>query len=373
MLQHYAVAQIKALGYWTVIAWTHEAVVDLEVNQAYLACLLIAHFQRVEGSDAMRTAKEDGAVGEQARRSVAEFIASQSVCTIIVGEFFCTDIVFAHSVLSAHPDIALAVNLYTCNVLAWRALDVLKCLQLRVIAEQSVADGAYPEPSVVTFSQSAWQEGVAYDAAAHHRIGDDRKSLFLCLAVDVAQSELAFECGKSSVRQLFHAGQIAEGVAEQMMLCKPRCFLALREVGIAETACPYRAVLVFVEYDCYWQVVVVEQFYLFSFDAKLQQTPRSQRNPKVAIAVNKNHVVSVAEGVGCLNFVDIDYIFGVDVSKMLSREVVGIDACALSRNPKSLLLIDSHRCHHLLAHGIDQWSMAVEALARHLDACAALP
>ena len=90
-----------------------------------------------------------------------------------------------------------------------------------------------------------------------------------------------------------------------MMLCKPRCFLTLREVGIAETACPYRAVLVFVEYDCYWQVVVVEQFYLFSFDAKLQQTPRSQRNPKVAIAVNKNHVVSVAEGVGCLNFVDI--------------------------------------------------------------------
>lgn len=141
-----------------------EPVVDAQVLEDERNPPFGRHGRGVEERKAVRTAEDERAVGQAAGRTLVELIAAQPVGRVVIGEALGGRVVFAQSVQSADPQIALGVLLDGRDFETGGAGHGHEPLFGGNVAQQSIADGADPDVAAAVLENPGGDENRAADA-----------------------------------------------------------------------------------------------------------------------------------------------------------------------------------------------------------------
>ena len=145
----------------------HQPVVDLQVAEPDGQLSQRVDVGRVEHRDTVSTAEDETAVGQLARGTVSELVAPDAVGLIERGDAPRLSVPAVQALHRADPDIPLAVFLDAAHVRAGEAGDARHLVGFRVVAQQSVAHGAYPHVALRVLQHVGGDVDASADALCH--------------------------------------------------------------------------------------------------------------------------------------------------------------------------------------------------------------
>ena len=145
----------------------HELVVDLQVAQADGYLTQGVDIGGVEHRDAVGAAEDEAAVGQLTGGAVSELVAADAVGLIERGDAPRLTVPAVQTLHRRDPEVALAVLLDAAHIGTGETGDARHLVGLGVIAQQAVADGAYPHVALGVLEHVGGDIDAAADARGH--------------------------------------------------------------------------------------------------------------------------------------------------------------------------------------------------------------
>ena len=150
-----------------VFLGAYQLVVDLQVAEHQGNLSQCVDIGRVEHRDALSASKHQTAVGQLTRGTIHELVACQSISLIERCDTSCLEVQTVQTFHRTDPEISLTTFLDARHIRARQSSDTCHLVGLGVIAQQTVAHGAYPHVALLVLMHVCGDIHTATDTLLH--------------------------------------------------------------------------------------------------------------------------------------------------------------------------------------------------------------